>query len=512
MRAMIVEDENNIREGISKLIDWEEEGFDTLILCSSAIDALEYLEKEKVELIITDIFMPVISGLEFVRMVRKTKPMIKFVILTGHERFELAQEAVELGVSRYLLKPVFPDKLLETVRGIKKELLEQIKIKDWITIAQQRLSEYMPVVKNQFWHDIVSNSIYDISEIKNRARIAEVSIDYEYMLCIAVGILKGELSLTTQIAMRQIADEIFKDCVVHTMPYEGIEMIIINKKIADSRLEILHRSLEKNLKLSVCFGIGSICSNINALYHSAEGAIEAVKTVGLTPGSFIMRYDDMSYLKENRREYPYEMEKKMLDMMRFREEFDNRLLKKFFEEILPPKNSLEDSKLMLLQFLVQIHRLANDYSIKTMAFFRKTEKSIDDFENIESSFKEMIELIIKGKKSMHQRHVSVMIEQIKNIIHNDFKSPELSVTYLADKLSVTPNYLSRVFSCETGQTCVEYITSIRLEAAKEMIIHSDMKSYEIAFEVGYNNPDYFSALFKKHAGVSPREFRERVKR
>ena len=141
MKIMIVEDEDNIREGLVSLLDWKKAGFDPPVPFGGAIEALEYLETEKVDVILTDIYMPVLSGLEFIKMIRKENLTCDIIILTGHDRFEFAQEAVELGVKRYLLKPVSPEKLKQVLADIRKDIAERMKLMDWIAIAEKQLEE-----------------------------------------------------------------------------------------------------------------------------------------------------------------------------------------------------------------------------------------------------------------------------------------------------------------------------------------------------------------------------------
>ncbi len=105
----------------------------------------------------------------------------------------------------------------------------------------------------------------------------------------------------------------------------------------------------------------------------------------------------------------------------------------------------------------------------------------------------------------------MIAEQVKEIVDREYSNPDLSVNSLADRLALTSNYLSRIFRSTTGETCIEYITKVRMNAAKEMLEHTDKKSYVIAGETGYKNANYFSAMFKKYTGLSPKEYRERRK-
>ena len=130
MKIMIVEDEVSIREGLAQMIDWGEERFEQPILFEGAIEALQYLEKETVDIIITDLYMPILNGIEFIQMLRESNQMCDIIILSGHERFDLAQEAMRLGVKRYLLKPVSAEKLRQILQEVRHDIEERMKLKE----------------------------------------------------------------------------------------------------------------------------------------------------------------------------------------------------------------------------------------------------------------------------------------------------------------------------------------------------------------------------------------------
>ena len=169
MKIMIVEDEENIRDGIRNLVDWNQEGFEEPLLFSSAVEALVFLETETVDVVLTDLYMPVLNGIEFIRMLREQNQVCEVIILTGHERFELAREAIALGVKQYLLKPVTGQTLLTELHKVSREIQERMRLKDWVDIAKKKLHDYLPVIQNQFWNDLLLGNLIELKKIKERA-------------------------------------------------------------------------------------------------------------------------------------------------------------------------------------------------------------------------------------------------------------------------------------------------------------------------------------------------------
>lgn len=176
MKIMIVEDEDNIREGLVSLLDWKKAGFDPPVLFGGAIEALEYLETEKVDVVLTDIYMAGLKRPGVYQDDTEGDLTCDIIILTGHDRFEFAQEAVELGVKRYLLKPVSPEKLKQVLADIRKDIAERMKLMDWIAIAEKQLEEYLPVLRNQFWNDLLGERFADREQLELGAQKASVCL------------------------------------------------------------------------------------------------------------------------------------------------------------------------------------------------------------------------------------------------------------------------------------------------------------------------------------------------
>lgn len=511
MKMIIVEDEDNIREGLVSLLDWKEEGFDPPVLFGGAIEALEYLETEKADVILTDIYMPVLNGLEFIRMIRKENLTCDIIILTGHDRFEFAQEAVELGVKRYLLKPVSPGKLKQVLADIRNDIAERMKLMDWIAIAEKRLEENLPVLRNQFWNDLLGDRFADREQMELRAEKASVLLPESEITCVAIRCFQQSSSLTQEVALRQIVDEILGKAVVYLMPYDGTELVIMEGRLYQFKLEIMKESIARNLGLDVCFGISKTGKEPLAAGRLAREAVEAVRSIRDIQEMYYLYFADIASRRAGEPEYPYADEKQILDMMKFHDTLNERIFKTFFQKVMPPQYPVEESKVMLLQLLVAMNRTANDMGLDGIDEFRNTQNSIRDFEGIEQAFLNMAERVIQKKRNSTRRYAEVIAEQVEEIVGREYSNPELSVSFLADQLALTSNYLSRIFRSMTGETCIEYITKVRMNAAKEMLEHTDKKSYVIAGEAGYKNANYFSAMFKKYTGLSPKEYRERSK-
>ena len=207
-------------------------------------------------------------------------------------------------------------------------------------------------------------------------------------------------------------------------------------------------------------------------------------------------------------EYPYAEEQRIIDYIRFQKSPDREWLDAFFNKVLPPQYSVEESRILLLQFLSTLGRIGNELGIDIIEEFKETESGIYKFEKIEDCFFDLIKKITEEKIKASRNYTEVIVETAVNYMKKNYSDPELSVGKISEISGVTPNYLSRVFKSVKGETCIDFLTNLRMEAAKELLRYSEKKSYEIAEESGYTNPNYFGALFKKYTGKTPKEYRE----
>lgn len=514
MKIMIVEDEKNIREGLADMIGWEREGFEQPVLFSGAVDALQYLETETVDIVITDLYMPVLNGIEFIRMLREQNQNCEVIILTGHERFDLAQEAISLGVRGYVLKPVKADELTLVIREIRTELQEKMKLRDWMAIARQKISEYLPIIQNQFWNDLISGNINDFEEAKTRAEYAEIQMPDMEISCLAILRRREETAgsdRVEELALRQLLQEILKEKYLYSLQNRDAEIIICKERIFRADIEILEESVRQNLGMSVGVGVSSTRRGILSLRELVAEAVDAVQSIHEEHAISYIYYKDIENKKQSRVEYPYVEERRMLNAVRLRKNPGREALREFLKKILPPVYSAEESRILQFQFLTTLARTANEMGIDIVEEFKSAETAIYKHRKVEENLFQLMEKLVSEREQLSRKYTEIIVQTAKEHIEESFSDSELSVGKLAEEIGVTPNYLSRIFKDVTGVSCIDFLTRLRLEEAKRFLAESSMKSYEIAERTGYHNPNYFSALFKKYSGYTPKEFRERMR-
>ena len=152
--------------------------------------------------------------------------------------------------------------------------------------------------------------------------------------------------------------------------------------------------------------------------------------------------------------------------------------------------------------------MADELEIDVATEFEKAEASIESLQKVEEALERMITRMVSEKEKMSRRYTEILVQSARNYIQEHFADEELSAGKIAEAVGVTPNYLSRIFKSITGDTCVSFLGKVRLDEAKKLLRDSSFKSYEVAEAVGYKNPNYFGAMFKRYTGYTPKEYRE----
>lgn len=522
MRVMFVDDEPIIREGLHSLIDWREAGFDECLEAPNAIAAMELMKATPPDLVITDIFMPEMSGIDFARQAKSEFPSIRFIILTGYEKFEYAREAVAIGISSYLVKPVLPEELKDSVQSVVAEIGQEQQTSLMNADARRKLDIYRPIVIEKLWADLLSGAFGGADEMEERMEAAGLKARPGRYLCVSIklnmnpllrGESDGELARVKGRA-RQLAEQRLYGDWIHTADAgPGLLRMVLQREVEHRTYELLLGEIERELKQSVCIGIGSCYPMLTSIFKSANEAEEAVHLLSLMESGGVMSYERIPSWRNSHIDYPYVEEKELIEAVRFRDQLDELPLAPFMKALETQNAAPQMMKLMFVHLLGTVYRLADEYKaadslppyIESYTRLSEMDSALDIQQFFETCFNQLLAI----KARTHAGYVDILVERAKLAMMEGYADSNLSVSTVARLLCITPNYLSRIFHQKTGMTCVEYLTGIRLDEAKKLLVHTSLKNYDVAEKIGYASAHYFSSLFKKNTGLTPSEYRDR---
>ena len=539
IKVFLVEDEMVIRRGIKNSIDWEKEGY---IFCGEASDgelAYPMIIKEKPDILITDIRMPFMDGLELCKLVKKELPNIKILILSGYDEFDYAKEAIRLGVTEYLLKPISSGKLLEALNGVSESIRREKEDKDLVRKYMEEMRENTEHEKQKFFEQMIAGNL-------SMADALETGKKYEMNLSAGMYNLllfrftlgkenrkSGELLGEAEYAIEKLTERL-----EYVFEFQrGVEdwaflLMADNEEQMSERVKELSKDLEEIMKnystIAYFGGIGQPVARLRELeesFREAERALAARFTMELNRiisvedirmAQNVDTLDDIEITSFGEIEKTGTMLEKFLnngaedEIDEFVDVYINELPEENLKSVLMRQYIIMDAYIVMMSFCEKIEGIEGEMQAQSEEL-KNSMKTIQTLEEIKNYIRMLLKKIIGVRDTISGRRYSDIIEIAKDQIRKTYMSDEISLNTIAAEVGMSPSYFSSIFSKEMGKTFVEYLTEIRMDRAKELLMCSSMKTSEIGYEVGYKDPHYFSYIFKKTQNCTPKEFRARGK-
>lgn len=539
IKVFLVEDEMVIRRGIKNSIDWEKEGY---IFCGEASDgelAYPMIIKEKPDILITDIRMPFMDGLELCKLVKKELPNIKILILSGYDEFDYAKEAIRLGVTEYLLKPISSGKLLEALNGVSESIRREKEDKDLVRKYMEEMRENTEHEKQKFFEQMIAGNL-------SMADALETGKKYEMNLSAGMYNLllfrftlgeenrkSGELLGEAEYAIKKLTERL-EYVFEFQRDVEGWAVLLMadNEEQMSERVKELSKDLEEIMKnystIAYFGGIGQPVARLRELeesFREAERALAARFTMELNRiisvedirmAQNVDTLDDIEITSFGEIEKTRTMLEKFLnngaedEIDEFVDVYINELPEENLKSVLMRQYIIMDAYIVMMSFCEKIEGIEGEMQAQSEEL-KNSMKTIQTLEEIKNYIRMLLKKIIGVRDTISGRRYSDIIEIAKDQIRKTYMSDEISLNTIAAEVGMSPSYFSSIFSKEMGKTFVEYLTEIRMDRAKELLMCSSMKTSEIGYEVGYKDPHYFSYIFKKTQNCTPKEFRARGK-
>jgi two-component system response regulator YesN len=525
-KLMIVDDEEEVRKGIVKKIDWNRFHFDIAGEAENGREALDIMEEHIPDVVITDISMPFMDGLELAKSVKENYPTVKTVILTGFDDFKFAQQAIKYGVSDYILKPVLPKDINEILKKLKNEIDGEIAEREDRIKLQRHYAESLPILRDNFLTHIVTGRPSG-EEIARKAESYGLRLMGEYFITAVIGIdandpLADEDTELLRFAIRGAVKEIldkyemgeaffYADNLAVIAGFEKGEPVLIRNRMF-TVLEEIRQTVEKYYRATVTAGVGTVSNtlaNIRQSYLSACNALEYRLVLG---GNRIIFVDDLEPEATGAVAFDEEKERMLVSAIKFGGEKEvSDAVKALFSDI-GAVRSIKEYRIYFMEINAAILKLARVF-LPDVPFESAMEKKIDDFGNMEEAMAWLTSHCMKLRLQIARKMTNTaqqLLEKAKDFIGRNYGDNELGIQKLADHLHISACYLSLIFKKEAGQTFLKYLIGVRLDAAKELLANPEVKIAEIAEKCGYPDVNYFSYFFKKNFGLSPREYRNTI--
>lgn len=535
IKVFLVEDEVIIRSGVKKSINWEQEGYEFVGEASDGELAYPMILKEKPDILITDIRMPFMDGLELSRLVKKELPDIKILILSGYDEFEYAKKAIKIGVTEYLLKPISAAKLTEVLNAVAETIRQENEEKNLLETYFAEMRENTERDKMRLFEKLLMGdlSMGEILEAGERFGMNLGASCYKTVLFKILANLENHVyaeQMVDACSSVEQAASMMEGVYVFQRGVEGWAFLLTaqDEKSMEESAKILYQNLKQAMKnytqLEYFGGIGSTVPRIRSLKQSFREADRAFAARFVEEANQIISQKEFekSQMEEGLKMQGVvqigksrEMLQKFLsngtreEVKAFSDAYISRIEEENIRSTMVRQYVVIDVCIVILSFCERISS-ANRLQEEAEELQKMMQK-IHSLSEIKKYVVRLLNEAIELRDAESGRRYSDLIAAAKKEIENHYMTEEISLNTVAISVGMSPSYFSSIFSKEAGKTFVEYLTEVRIEKAKEFLMCSSMKTSEIGYEVGYKDPHYFSYIFKKVQGCSPKEYRARGK-
>lgn len=544
IKVLIVDDNKIERESLHACIDWSSIGAEIIGEAGNGFAALEIIVRDQPDILITDIKMPHMDGIELARKAASMCPKIKIIFLTGFEEFELAKDAVKVHALGYVLKPVstsdFYDILKEAIDATIQNNLAQEKERN----LKRQLTETLPILKDKFIRDLLLG-IEDTDEAKLAQKVEFLGLriksgrflvlvirfdDYENTFAPISEAQKHIIIIAASNIIKSLISPFIDNYfITSNCSYRnGYELsVILNfdlKEVLDdirffNDIENVCQEIQDRI-LSECgfgitVGISNLASNLSDLNNLYEQALLASSHKFYKGKGNIIKYRDINMKAENLTTINYLYYESEITKLLKAGNHDGItiLIDKLFSQVCEINVSIKYVQNIFIEIVCAIKRALMDTGedadsiIKDTLFISDKLLKLETIHDIRNCICEICKSVLEYFEEKRKDVQTIRVNKVIELMHKHIES-NISIDEIARQVYLTQNYLRRIFKEKTGENLLEYFTRLKMEKGKELLINTNLKINEIAKRVGYESTSYFCSLFKSYTNYTPKEYKD----
>ncbi len=520
MNILIVDDEVYFRRALKVSIPFEALDFKECFEAGNGIEALKVLEENSVQIVLSDINMGKMNGLNFIKEAKEKYPHIKFIIISGYDDFDFAKRAITLGVLDYITKPIEEENLINTLKKTINTLKSEQLINEKIEFLTDTVEANQRALKKHFISKLLTGDIsganefikekfkdYDVMLNKGAYAVIHMQIDSLY----AHDFDNTDKKLWTY-AIENLALEMFNfEGEVLTEDLCKVYMLLGNISGEADVLAIcnkLKNYVLSNLNFSISISVSGIketVSEIQTAFNEVNFVCNSLEVLGTNA---VVSYKSLEYEKTLTNPISTSVQKNFITNLRAQNKQNCiGVLDDIYMQVFCKNTSVRVSKISFMNVLLSCFEYLTENNMEHLML--EYDKVLNKVTNIDDAFiiyntlKEFIETIIIDDNAHKSKDGSEIVKKAKHFIENNYSDCFLNIETIAKEVFTSYGHLCYVFKNETGTTINDYITDYRMNKAYDMLVAKKGTVLAVSLSVGFSNSNYFSKVFKKKFNVSP---------
>ncbi|MCK9479137.1 MAG: response regulator [Firmicutes bacterium] len=532
-KLMILDDEKITIDGLIKHIEWGKYNIEIIAVANDGVDGLQKLSSQIPDIIITDVKMPNMNGIEFANIVAAKHPQIKIIFISGYDDIGFLRSALHVNAADYILKPVNLEKLSKAIMLVTERLDTEHKKRLMETDNEIKKFRYTQVLRADFFKKLVQNEIPS-SHIDEKLKFLSLDININSHFCSVILLIDDykkafkSLSPKEQASFRfsilnifqEIINTRFKGYIIEDFPDKLFGVVQIDGSSRELLSAELNRAKEyvlEILEIGLSVAIGMPYQGLGRVYKSYKSASEAIKQRFLLGKGQIIKANN---IEQNKKTF-FRISGKIIARIENTLKTGNgEEIKRLVGEIFADHKKTNTVNVSLSkQFALHLVSIATQLSIDNTVYSHEIskaeKKTVDLIENSETidELQALVTncfiLVCASLTAKTKSKSSGLIEEIKSIIQKKYFE-DITINDIASEVFLTPNYLCVLFKRATGMTINKYLNQVRIEAAKKLMQDRNNKAYDIGYIVGYSDASYFTKQFKNYTGLTPKQYRNAI--
>ncbi|WP_059102592.1 response regulator [Shouchella shacheensis] len=517
VKVMLVDDEPIEREGLRFILNRNRSNFEIAAEAENGKQAVDLAISRKPDLIFMDIKMPEFDGLEAIKRILNSVPDTKCIMVSAFDTFDYTKKAMKFGIKEYLLKPSKVSEVLEAFDRMAEEIENERRLERERTEINHRLERVSSFVETELVVSLMMDHIHEFNveewneslDLEGKQGFAAVFSFHSHCLQPS----RHEKSAWYRVLKNTLQEE-EHICLTGPLTAFRVPVFVLfdpKKAVTISRKEfarsIIHRFQHQLNDCRLIAGIGTVAEGLSLFSDSYEEAVYALEVVHSHPGASYETYSND--LKRKRKEMiPFDAEKELVEAIK---NGDIQTGLNRFDAYYQSIQQAADYQPKMLKKAMADFFIVLTRTTKELGLDEDTQMRFDRFETsmqIREAAKTHLLVIIEKIGEWRTSGIKGMLVQAKGYMEIHYHKP-ITLEDVAGRIGISSYYLSKLFKDQFQVTFIEYLTNIRLEKAKELLLDGMISVKEIALNIGYKDPNYFSRVFKKETGLSPRDYRSK---